>query len=307
MEKSISDKFIERSTITHNSKYSYLKVSYKNTNSKIIITCNIHGDFQQTPKNHQNGHGCTKCATSYKSSLLSKNISDFVSKSIKIHNNKYDYSKSVYVNNKTNLIVICPIHGDFKITPSHHYVGHGCQHCTKNHRKTNDEFIRLCEYTHGDKYFYNLVKFKSLKKNVVIICRIHGEFLQNAGHHVNGHGCPVCSSSHGERYIKEFLDINNIQYVREKTFEECNNIGKLRFDFYLPKYNICLEYDGIQHYKPIEYFGGVYDFEKRKYNDSIKDEFCKLNNIDLFRIKYLRPSIKNKERIFKLINKKINK
>lgn len=307
MENSIFSSFLEKSNHIHNNKYDYTKSVYKNTYSKIIITCSLHGDFLQTPKNHKNGHGCPKCSIIDRKSKLSNNLFFFIKKSNTIHGDRYDYSKSIYINNRTNLIVTCYKHGDFLITPSHHYIGHGCKHCTNNYRKTNSEFIEVCMSLHNGKYLYDLVDFTSNKRKIIITCPSHGNFSQIAGHHIIGHGCPICSSSIGEKYIKEFLDKNLIKYTKEKTFSGCEsrNGKKLKFDFYLEDYNTCIEYDGIQHFEPIEFLGGKKAFEKLIVNDKIKDEFCKSNKIKLIRIKYLRHSNKNKETINKILFKKI--
>lgn len=86
--------------------------------------------------------------------------------------------------------------------------------------------------------------------------------------------------------IKDFLDNNNIKYIQEKTFSGCRYYYCLRFDFYLPDYNCCIEYDGEQHYKEVDFFGGEKGYEERKRNDSIKNKYCKENNISLLRIPY---------------------
>lgn len=82
------------------------------------------------------------------------------------------------------------------------------------------------------------------------------------------------------------MDNNNIKYIKQKTFKECKDIKLLKFDFYLPEYNMCIEFDGIQHFKPIERFGGIDGFKKTKQNDKTKNIYCDKNNIKLLRIKY---------------------
>lgn len=206
----------------------------------------------------------------------------------RIHKNKYDYSLVEYVNNKTKVKIICPEHGEFKVSPSHHLNGTGCSKCSLNYRKGNDEYIKECSIIHNNKYDYTLTKFKNNKSNILVICPEHGQFNQNAGHHLYGSGCPSCKQSTGEREIQKILDINNINYQKEKKFDDClSNLGyKLKFDFYLMDYNMCIEYDGIQHFRPIEYFGGIESFLKTKENDNIKEEYCNKNNIILKRISY---------------------
>lgn len=99
-------------------------------------------------------------------------------------------------------------------------------------------------------------------------------------------GCPYCRKSKGELFIESFLKHKKICFVKQKTFEDCRNTRPLPFDFYLPDKNILIEYDGIQHYKPIEFFGGEASFKKRKYLDNIKNEFSISSNIPLIRIPY---------------------
>lgn len=92
--------------------------------------------------------------------------------------------------------------------------------------------------------------------------------------------------SFGEKKIFDFLSLNKIHFEYNTTVSECKNEIKLRFDFFLPQKNICIEFDGIQHFKPIEYFGGIAEFRKQKKRDKIKDDFCKLNGLCLIRIPY---------------------
>lgn len=96
--------------------------------------------------------------------------------------------------------------------------------------------------------------------------------------------------SKGEQHIAHLLEYNKIKYEREKTFEDCINPEsgyKLRYDFYLPDYNILIEYDGKQHFEPILYWDKTPDaFEKRKYHDQLKEDYAEKNNIKLIRIPY---------------------
>ena len=122
------DIFLSKSQQIHNNKYDYSKVNYINSKTKVIITCPIHGDFEQTPSSHLNGNGCPKCAN-----VLKKTVEQFINESNKIHNNKYNYSKVNYINSKTKVIITCPIHGDFEQIPSSHLKGVGCPCCKESH------------------------------------------------------------------------------------------------------------------------------------------------------------------------------
>lgn len=106
-----------------------------------------------------------------------------------------------------------------------------------------------------------------------------------------GHGCPICKKSKGEIAIQKCLTKWDIEYVPQKTFDNCRDIGLLPFDFYLPQHNTLIEYDGIQHYKPIDFDGKGYEdaykkFQNTKKHDNIKSNFCLDNNINLIRIPY---------------------
>lgn len=122
----------------------------------------------------------------------------------------------------------------------------------------------------------------------------HGEFKQSPDHHINRkHGCPRCNESKGENEIRSILDLNKIKYINQYKFPDCKNKNELPFDFYLPDSNTCIEFNGIQHYKPVLYFGGIDKFKQQQINDNIKKEYCKNNNIKLIIIRY-NEVIKNK-------------
>lgn len=104
----------------------------------------------------------------------------------------------------------------------------------------------------------------------------------------NGTGCPYCFDSHGEKEIKKCLEKNNIKYEFQKKFPNCKLKRPLPFDFYLPSYNILIEYDGEQHFKPIKYFGGVKKFNSLRKKDKIKNLFAQENGIYLLRIPYTK-------------------
>jgi len=114
--------------------------------------------------------------------------------------------------------------------------------------------------------------------------------------------CVGMRTSFGERKIKEFLDDNLIKYEREKKFDTCKNTKCLPFDFYLPDYNICIEYDGQQHFNIVSIYGGEDSLKKIKINDNIKNNWCSENNIKLIRIPYIK-----KNKIYTILNELFNK
>jgi very-short-patch-repair endonuclease len=262
----------------HSDDYDYSLMDYKGTKVKINIICPIHGLFSQTPANHFIGRGCPKCSGNDK-----KTTNDFKDKLIKIYGNTLDYSLLNYVNIRTKVKLICKEHGEFEIFPKHLiYDNHqGCYKC-ENKRV----FIEKAKEVHEDKYNYDLVKYDNAHDNVLIVCKKHGAFEQLAYQHINGSGCPRCSESKGEKQIRNYLIKNNIDYENQKKFEDCKYISTLKYDFYLPKYNLCIEYDGQQHFILKNYWGGEKEFEKIQKRDKIKTQYCRDNNINLLRIKY---------------------
>lgn len=110
-------------------------------------------------------------------------------------------------------------------------------------------------------------------------------------HLEKGHGCPVCNNSIGEKCVIQYLKKHKIKFLPQYSFDDCRYKEKLYFDFYLPNYNACIEYDGIQHFEPVDFAGRGEEWanEQFKYiilRDNIKNNYCKNNGIQLCRIKY---------------------
>ena len=285
-EKLTLNDFIEKSIDRHNNKYDYNMVDYKNNKQKVKIICPEHGIFEQLPGNHLYGYGCSKCANN----LLSTNV-EFVDKSNIIHNNKYLYTKSNYINSKTKVIVMCLDHGDFEITPSNHLKGVGCSKCSNKYKPTTIEFTQKCKNIHNDKYDYSNVYYKNNSKMIKIICPNHGEFEQRPSHHLNGVGCPGCSKSSGEQLIENYFNKNLIKFKSEYRFSDLKIIKPLRYDFAvfdnLNTLKFLIEYNGIQHYEFRKNFHkSEIDFNESLIRDNMKIEYCEDNNIRLYIISY---------------------
>jgi Zn finger protein HypA/HybF involved in hydrogenase expression len=284
MEKEI--KFISKARIIHNDKYDYSKIAYNGIKNKVKIMCPIHGEFEQTPHHHvTRKQGCPKCRYLTVSIKTRKSNEQFIEKAEFIHEKKYDYSLVEYVNAKTKIKIICPEHGVFEQLSYAHLYGQGCPKCI-GLNKTTDTFVKDAKMEHGDKYDYSKTVYKDSKSKIEIVCEKHGVFTQTPNMHLRGNGCPICKESKGEKKIREYLIKNGVKFKQQHTFPNCKNIQVLQFDFYLPDYNTCIEFDGIQHYKPVNRFGGEKSFLLTKQNDSIKNKFCLVNKINLKRIPY---------------------
>lgn len=286
-----TETFIEKANLKHNNFYIYNKVNYKGSKQKVTITCPKHGDFQQQAASHLIGFGCPKCKNE---KLKQSNITqtEVLDKIKKIWGDKYDYSQVEFTTYKIKIKLICPLHGEFFKTPTALiYSKQGCPMCGKaltseKLRKTKERFVEEAQKIHNKFYKYNIKSFKNLKTPMQIICPKHGVFLQKPITHLRGAGCQKCNSSHMETTLRNYLIKNNIVFEEQKTFQGCKDKALLKFDFYLPNHNICIECQGQQHYQSIECFGGDVAFEGIKKRDNIKRQYCKINNIKLIEIPY---------------------
>lgn len=209
---------------------------------------------------------------------------EFIKRAIRTHSNKYDYSMIKYVNSLTKIKIICPIHGEFWQTPNNHIIEkQGCPKCPhRSYKKTTEEFIKDAKEVHGGKFDYSKVKYINNCSKVCILCPEHGEFWQTPHSHFAGTGCPICSVTKNinETKLYNFIDYHISEKVeRQKRF---NWLGMKSIDIFIPKYNIDIEYQGRQHFKPLEYFGGEKSYIDTIRRDEEKYNLCKLNNIKLF-------------------------
>lgn len=297
MARKTTEQFIEQAKIIHGDKYDYSKTVYQNCKNKVCIICNnvdefgnIHGEFWQTPDNHINSkQGCPKCAKN-----IQLTTGQFIAKSKLIHGDKFIYDKVNYINNSTNVIIICPKHGEFKQLPLNHLKGEGCYKCGREavslaKKVDKEESIEKAKTIHNNYYDYSLVNFNKTTDKVIIICPIHGKFEQIMNNHLRGQGCPLCCSSKGEKSIIKWLNSNNINFISQFKIDIDININKSGYayiDFYLPDYNCFIEYNGEQHYVAKERFGGQIGLIKQQKRDQFIREYCINNNIKLIEIKF---------------------
>lgn len=276
-----TNEFIDKARKVHGNKYDYSNVEYKTTHEKVIIICPIHGEFEQEPSSHLSGCGCRKCVGTNK-----KDTKSFIKDAQKVHGKKYDYSKTEYKNDRTKLLITCNKHGYFWQTPNNHLSGKGCPMCKfdKSHllqKDTTESFIIKAEKIHGKNYDYSKVVYKNNNTKVTIICPIHGEFEQLPLNHLQGKGCQKCNYSHLEKEMSLLLEKHKIDYEVQKTFDWLTYKGKLRLDFYLPKYNVAIECQGGQHFNEVKHFGGKDGFLNRQKLDKVKLDLCNSHNIKI--------------------------
>ena len=247
------------------------------------------------------GRGCPLCAKKHKLST-----EEFIEKANKIHGiGTYNYSKVNYINAHTNVIIICPKHGEFLQTPTSHLCGQGCSKCSGNKKSNTEEFIEKANKKHGiGTYDYSKVNYINSNTCVTIICPKHGDFSQTPRKHLRGQGCPKCNKNKGEDIIRKFLIKNGIGFEEQKSFKGCEYKKLLKFDFYVPQYNLCIESDGSPHFKNINW-NGKYTNKEMEENlklnqlrDKIKNDYCKKNRINLLRLSNLKTFEEKLENYF---------
>ena len=260
---------------------------YIGAHTKIKHRCLVDKyEWLVTPNNILKGKGCPKCSNHIKRtheqyieevSLLNSNIEVL----------------GEYINNTTPILHRCTIHNvEWNAIPINILRGHGCRQCG-NDILANDR--------KKDKEQY-IADLKRVNSNIIVLgeyinahtpikhkCLIDGfEWNAKPNNILSGKGCPICNESSGERQVRQWLSEHDIMYEPQKIFENCYNVKALPFDFYLTDYNLAIEYQGEQHYRPIDYFGGKEKFEVQQKRDNIKRDYCKNNNINLLEIPYYK-------------------
>ena len=291
--KKTTEEFIsECKEILKDKDYDYSLVEYKNVKTPVKVICHKkdvhgveHGLFEVQPSMLLKRCGCPKCAHKYMDTDM------WIDKAKKVHGNRYDYSKSVYVDSRTPITIICPIHGEFKQAPSSHVGGKcGCPKCNGGVSFDRDTFIKIATEKHEGKYSYDKFVYVNARTKGIITCPIHGDFEQTPELHANrGNGCPKCASSVLENILIKEFEKRKIQFSYQKRFDDLK--GHI-FDFYLENKNMAIECQGEQHFYATRIYVNMVSpkdrFESQLKKDKEKYEYCKENGIRL--IYYSRPN-----------------
>ena len=311
-----TNKFIENARKIHGDKYDYSKVEYVNSQTKVCIICKKCGyEFWQTPNAHLKGNGCKNCQRL--NHILS--VDEFITSS-KLQERKIELISN-YVNASTICKFKCNNCGyEWDAIPFKIKSGRGCPSCAGkgsgiNGMCTTEEFIKKARKVHGDKYDYSKVEYKGAYMPICIIChkkdkdgKEHGEFWQTPITHLNSNGCQKCNETKLERIIRKFCDKYSIKYTYQAGKKDGFDwLGLQSLDFYLPDYNIAIECQGVQHFKPVNHFGGIKNYEETVLKDKEKYKKCYENNIklmyftknDLFTENYFTKLYTNPEKLFK--------
>lgn len=282
--------FINRAIRVHNNKYNYSLVNYINSHTKVNIICSVHGEFSQIPKCHLKGYNCPKCS---KHMFVDKN--EFVKRAMLIHNNKYDYSLVNYKNTRTDIKIICKIHGEFIQKPENHISGQGCPKCgrinqIKNSISNNNEFVCKAKQVHNDKYDYSKSDYKGVKVKLKIICKNGHEFYQTPNDHLCKHGCPFCTVTISEAH-EELID-----FIKEdKIINDREVIKPYELDIFIKNKKLAIEYNGLYWHND--------EFKNKNYHHN-KASICFDKGIQLIQI-FENEWLNKKEIVKSILNSKL--
>lgn len=265
--------------------------------TNIIWECTIHGEFSTSWNCIKSGIGCPKCGTM---STSNKRKKDFEYVKSKFKEKGLTVVSTEYKNNETPLSYICDKHPELGIQTARYgniqkKNARMCATCSADQSKasmtkTHAEFLVEMNSVHGNKYTV-LGTYLGAKHKIKIKCNVCSQEWNSAPNHLTGgHGCPNCNESLGESKIKLWLLQHNVDFDPQYRFSDCIGIRrKMPFDFVLwkdAKVKSCIEYQGQQHYFPIEMFGGAKAYEIQLINDDIKRNYCKDQNLELYEIPY---------------------
>lgn len=226
------EQIIEKFRKVHGDKYNYSNIVFTKTTEKVTIICPIHGEFEQTPHAHLKGQGCPHCGIIKRAKSKTDTKESFIAKAKEIYGETYDYSMVEYVNSKTLVSIICPIHGMFEMTPHDHIgkIHRGCPKCGNskkgNNRKLDtNNFIKKANTKHNNFYDYSKVNYVNSTTAVEIICPTHGPFFQQPTVHLMGSICPMCAAENrvekntktSEEFIEEARKIHGDKYDYSKV------------------------------------------------------------------------------------------
>lgn len=312
MGRLTNEQFIRRAVKTIGNSYDFSKAHYVNRHTKVCIICPKHGVFWKSPIDIYRGKGCPRCGHAL-SGRHKMTQDEFIVKCKEKFGDKFGYSHVVYKGSSAKVKIVCPKHGVFEIVATRFLRSkHGCPKCgdeygkcfaAKRHQeslkrrakkdkrrraspappiKDTADFIKRAREIHGDLYSYDKSVFKSSSEKLIVTCPKHGDFLVSPNHHLaktRPTGCPLCAMSLLEQKMYVALSKRGIKFQREKRFAW---LGRQRLDFYIPSLRMAVECQGVQHYQPVEHFGGTEFFHYIRERDKRKRALCEEHRIKLY-------------------------
>lgn len=275
---------------------------YIDVNTPITHYCKKHDMFwDTTPAVILQGCGCPLCWREKLSMGKLKDHDEYVAKVAKINPNIEVVER--YINARTKILHRCKIDGyEWYTYPYSTLSGYGCPKCAGNIKKTHNKYVEEVAKVNPD--IEVIGEYMGAHIPILHKCKIHQyEWNATPNSILAGYSCPQCHETVGERRVRQWLEFNNFIYEYQKPFSDCIDQKVLPFDFYIPQYNLCVEYDGKQHFEPIDFANkgkewALQQYKTRKRHDEIKTQYCKNNNIRLLRIPYFKNVEEELEKFF---------
>ena len=258
--------------------YELLTNEYVNNQGKLEYKCS-HGHPNETTWNRfQQGERCSYCSGF-------KLYEDYIREELE----KEGYTLlSSYINSGEKMVCLCPQGHECEIIWDNFKQGHRCKECSKEiiSNKNKKSYEEVKDIFEQEGYTLLSTEYKNMATKLEYKCPNNHIHKMTLGNFIRGRRCPSCGNNYkGEIKIKKILDLYNIVSIQQYKFKDCKDIRELPFDFYLPDYDVLIEYDGIQH------FDIERAFKKDKFwdtviHDAMKNSYCEDNNIKLIRIPY---------------------
>lgn len=272
--------------------FELLSNEYKNNSTKLQFKCPNGHEFSCSYNNFKRGRGCSEC---YKYKKLSQEyVKTFVE-------SKQHELLSQYTSANKKITVRCPNGHIRDITFAHFKNGRKCPYCIgkKLYHTDVEKYI-------NDQGYLLLDNFINVRSKITLLCDKGHRFITTFDLFKQGRRCPYCNLSKGEKRIMNFLTKHSISFIHQCKFSDCRHKSILSFDFFIPGLNLLIEYDGVQHYKPVDFAGKGKEwaesyFKILQIRDKIKNEYVNKNKIKLLRIPYWEF-----ENIEKILEKYIN-
>ncbi len=262
-------------------EYTFLD-KYVNTQTKLRIKHNKCGNtYEVTPGNFLEGKRCPYC-----SGLVKKTDTKFQQEIYSLVGDEYTFLDK-YVSIGTKLRVKHNKCGSiYEIRPYSFLQGNRCPYCAGLVKKTDKQFKQEIYDLVGNDYIF-IEHYQNAKTKIKVKHNVCGNVYEvTPSGFLNGHRCPFCNVPKGELILNKLLDTLNINYEYQKTFPDLKYKSYLSYDFYIPSQSILIEYQGIQHYQPIDHFGGEATFKKQQKHDQMKLDYAKDHGYNLIAIPY---------------------
>lgn len=262
-------------------EYTFLD-PYVDSRTKLNVRHNKCGHtYKVLPSKFFSGRRCSYCFGKRK-----KTDTEFKQEVYDLVGSEYTFLDS-YANNHTKLKVKhnkCS--NIYEVKPNDFLTGHRCPYCAGYMKKNNIQFKQEVKTLVGSDYVFLDAYVNNKTKLRVVHNKCNNIYDVTPSDFIQGYRCPYCNSSKGETLITKLLDTFNISYEPQKIFDSLRDAQPLSYDFYIPDQSILIEYQGIQHYQPVDHFGGKSQFKLQQKHDKMKSDYAKDNGYNLITVPY---------------------